>query len=41
MAINNKLTIEGARLVFKNFSGKGSEYNKEGDRNFAVVLNDE
>lgn len=41
MAINNKLTIEGARLVFKNLSGKGSEYNKEGDRNFAVVLDDE
>lgn len=41
MAVKDKLTIENARLVFKNLSGKGSEYNKEGDRNFAVVLNDE
>ena len=41
MAVKNKLTIENARLVFRNLSGKGSEYNKEGDRNFAVVLDDD
>lgn len=41
MAVKEKLTIENARLVFKNLSGKGSEYNKEGDRNFAVVLDDD
>ena len=41
MAVKEKLCIEDARLVFKNLSGKGSEYNKEGDRNFAIVLDDE
>lgn len=33
--------IEGAKLIFRNFSGLAREFNSEGDRNFSVVLEPE
>jgi hypothetical protein len=30
--------VEDAQLVFRNFSGKEGQYNREGDRNFSVFL---
>lgn len=34
------LQIDDARIIFKNFSGEESKFNRAGDRNFAVRIND-
>lgn len=32
--------IDNARITHRNFSGIGSRYNREGDRNFALIIPD-
>lgn len=38
MANENIVTMEGVRIIFRNFTGKEGQYNREGDRNFGVIL---
>jgi len=33
--------VEDAQLIFRNFAGKEGMYNREGDRNFSVILTDD
>lgn len=40
-ANDNTVLMEGVNIIFRNFSGKEGQFNREGDRNFAVLLDDE
>jgi len=41
MATSDTVLMEGVQIVFRNFAGKEDQYNKEGDRNFAVMLDEQ
>lgn len=38
MADAKTITFEGVRILFRNFEGREDRYNRQGDRNFSVVL---
>lgn len=40
MDVNNYLTVRGAKIIFRNFSGKPSQYSPEGRRTFSLVIGD-
>lgn len=34
------LQIDDAKIIFKNFEGRGDKFNREGDRNFSILIDD-
>lgn len=41
MTVSGQVSLEGVRIGFRNFSGAEGQYNKAGDRNFVVFLDDD
>lgn len=36
----NDIIIEGAKIIFRNFSGRETKFNRAGNRNFNVLIED-
>lgn len=34
------MQIDDAKIIFKNFEGRGDKFNREGDRNFSLLIED-
>ena len=41
MARTKNIVIEDAKIIFRNFKGKGDKYNPEGRRTFGVLIDNE
>lgn len=39
-SLDNTVLMEGVRIIFRNFQGLEGQYNKAGERNFGVILDD-
>ena len=39
-APKNILQIDDAKIIFRNFEGRGDKFNREGDRNFSLLIED-
>lgn len=38
--VDGKLIVENARIIFKNFSGEETKFNRAGNRNFCLIIHD-
>lgn len=38
--VKDNLVMENVRIIFKNFSGKEDQFNRSGNRNFCVLIED-
>lgn len=39
--VTSNIKLEGARMIYKNFQGKKTDFNDEGDRSFGVLIDDD